>query len=54
MFAIHMATTATPLVDPATFADRNFVVGATVAIIMGMLQYVPMVLFPPMLQELRG
>lgn len=54
MFAIHTATTSTPLVDPATFADRNFVVGAAVAIIMGMLQYVPMVLFPPMLQELRG
>ncbi|MBM3619650.1 MAG: DHA2 family efflux MFS transporter permease subunit [Alphaproteobacteria bacterium] len=54
MFLIHMRTTSTPLVEPATFADRNFVVGATVAIIMGMLQYVPMVLFPPMLQELRG
>ncbi len=55
MFIIHMmTTTSAPLVEPATFADRNFVVGATVAVIMGMLQYVPMVLFPPMLQELRG
>jgi DHA2 family multidrug resistance protein len=54
MFIIHMATTSTPLVEPATFADRNFVVGATVAIVMGMLQYVPMLLFPPLLQDLRG
>ncbi|MBV9835820.1 MAG: DHA2 family efflux MFS transporter permease subunit [Alphaproteobacteria bacterium] len=54
MFLIHMATTSTPLVEPATFGDRNFIVGATVAIIMGMLQYVPMVLFPPLLQDLRG
>ena len=54
MFAIHTATSRAPLFDPATFRDRNFAVGTAVALIMGMLQYGPMVLFPPLLQELQG
>lgn len=54
MFAIHSLTTTHPLFDPAAFRDRNFAVGLVVAAVMGMLQYGPMVLFPPLLQELQG
>jgi MFS transporter, DHA2 family, multidrug resistance protein len=54
MFAIHVMTARAPLFDPAAFRDRNFSIGIFVALIMGMLQYVPMVLFPPLLQELQG
>ena len=54
MFAIHMATAREPLFEIATFRDRNFAVGIAVCLIMGMLQYTPMVLFPPLLQELQG
>jgi DHA2 family multidrug resistance protein len=54
MFAIHTATARAPLFDPASFRDRNFAVGTAIALIMGMLQYGPMVLFPPLLQELQG
>jgi DHA2 family multidrug resistance protein len=54
MFAIHTATARAPLFDPGTFRDRNFAVGTAIALIMGMLQYTPMVLFPPLLQELQG
>jgi len=54
MFAIHTLTARSPLFDPAAFRDRNFTIGIVVALIMGMLQYVPMVLFPPLLQELQG
>jgi DHA2 family multidrug resistance protein len=54
MFAIHMVTARTPLFETATFRDRNFAVGIVVVLIMGMLQYTPMVLFPPLLQELQG
>lgn len=54
MFAIHVLTARAPLFDPAAFRDRNFSIGIFVALIMGMLQYVPMVLFPPLLQELQG
>ncbi|MBM3647785.1 MAG: DHA2 family efflux MFS transporter permease subunit [Alphaproteobacteria bacterium] len=54
MFAIHVLTTRAPLFEPATFRNRNFAVGTTLALVMGMLQYAPMVLFPPLLQELQG
>jgi DHA2 family multidrug resistance protein len=54
MFAIHTLTTRSPLFELATFRNRNFSVGIAIALIMGMLQYTPMVLFPPLLQELQG
>jgi len=54
LFVAHMLTARAPLFEAATFADRNFALGATFALIMGMLQYTPMILFPPLLQELRG
>jgi DHA2 family multidrug resistance protein len=54
MFAIHTATTRAPLFETASFRDRNFAIGTAICLIMGMLQYTPMVLFPPLLQELQG
>ena len=54
MFAIHTLTAREPLFEIGTFRDRNFAIGIFVALIMGMLQYTPMVLFPPLLQELQG
>ena len=39
---------------PRFFVDRNFVIGLLVVFVMGMLSYTPIVLFPPLLQELRG
>jgi DHA2 family multidrug resistance protein len=54
MFAMHMMTARAPLFDIATFRNRNFAVGTAIALILGMLQYTPMVLFPPLLQELLG
>ncbi|QQS10692.1 MAG: DHA2 family efflux MFS transporter permease subunit [Rhodospirillales bacterium] len=54
MFVIHMNTARDPLFEAGVFADRNFAVGTAVALVMGMLQYTTMVLFPPLLQELRG
>jgi len=54
MFAIHTLTARAPLFEPAVFRDRNFAIGIVIALIMGMLQYTPMVLFPPLLQELQG
>ncbi|MEQ9641522.1 MAG: DHA2 family efflux MFS transporter permease subunit [Alphaproteobacteria bacterium] len=54
LFVTHSLTSKSPLFSPALFTDRNFVLGIGFATIMGMLQYTPMVLFPPMLQDLRG
>jgi len=54
LFVTHTLTSSHPLFSPALFADRNFCLGIFFALIMGMLQYTPMVLFPPLLQDLRG
>jgi DHA2 family multidrug resistance protein len=54
LFVVHASTSREPLFDAATFRDRNFVLGVGYALIMGMLQYTPMVLFPALLQDLRG
>jgi len=54
LFVTHTLTSSSPLFSPALFLDRNFCLGIGFALIMGMLQYTPMVLFPPLLQELRG
>lgn len=53
-FVVHAMFARSPLFDMATFRDRNFVLGIGFALVMGMLQYTPMVLFPPLLQDLRG
>jgi MFS transporter, DHA2 family, multidrug resistance protein len=54
LFVTHTLTASSPLFSPALFLDRNFSLGIGFALIMGMLQYTPMVLFPPLLQDLRG
>jgi DHA2 family multidrug resistance protein len=54
LFVVHMITATNPLFSPAAFANRNFSIGISIALIMGMLQFTPLVLFPPLLQELRG
>lgn len=42
-----------PLFDGALFRNRNFMLGITFALVMGMMQFTPLVLFPSLLQDLR-
>ena len=53
-FFVHTFTTERPFLRPVIFEDRNYSVGMVIIFIFGMLNFVPMVLFPPLLQELRG
>jgi DHA2 family multidrug resistance protein len=53
-FVIHSRLSPTPLFEGAVFKDRNFVLGIFFALVMGMMQFTPMALFPPLLQDLRG
>ena len=53
-FFVHTFTTKRPFLRPEIFQDRNYTVGMIIIFIFGMLNFVPMVLFPPLLQELRG
>jgi len=53
-FLVHTFTTDRPFIRPVIFQDRNYTVGMIIIFVFGMLNFVPMVLFPPLLQELRG
>jgi DHA2 family multidrug resistance protein len=54
VFLVHTFTGENPFLNPRLFLDRNFTLGCLTAFAMGWLSYTPLVLFPPLLQELRG
>ena len=54
LFLVHSGTAAMPYLNPRLLLDRNFALGLIFAHVFGMLAFVPMVLLPPLLQELRG
>ncbi|NBT40467.1 MAG: DHA2 family efflux MFS transporter permease subunit [Alphaproteobacteria bacterium] len=54
IFIVHSLTTSKPFVDLRIFADRNYALGLFLVFVFGMLNFAPMVLFPPLMQELRG
>ena len=54
VFVVHSVTTAKPFLTPALLLDRNYALGLMIVLIYGMLNFTPMVLFPPMLQGLMG
>jgi len=54
IFVVHSLTARQPFLDLRILLDRNFAIGVLFAFAFGMLMFTPMVLFPPLLQELRG
>jgi DHA2 family multidrug resistance protein len=54
MFVVHVLTTKNPYLNPWLLKDRNYALGVVLVFLYGMLNYTPIVLYPPMLQELRG
>jgi DHA2 family multidrug resistance protein len=53
-FVVHTFTAKKPFISPKLFLDRNFTVGVSLVFIYGMLNFTPIVLLPPMLQNLKG
>ncbi|HZR03676.1 MAG TPA: DHA2 family efflux MFS transporter permease subunit [Burkholderiales bacterium] len=53
VFVVHTARSKLPFLDPHLFRDWNFSVGLAIALIMGAMSYTLIVLFPPLLQDLR-
>ncbi len=53
IFLVHVLTTRTPYLNPKLFLDRNYTMGAILVFIYGTMNFTPMVLYPPMLQDLR-
>ena len=57
--AIYMFVTNTffakqPYINPRIFLNRNYVIGIFLVFIYGSLNFTPLVLLPPMLQNLKG
>jgi DHA2 family multidrug resistance protein len=54
IFLVHIFTYAKPFITPGMFLDRNFSVGLLLVFVYGMLNFTPIVLFPSLLQNLKG
>jgi DHA2 family multidrug resistance protein len=54
IFLAHTLWSRTPFVNPRLFANRNFSIGFVMMLAIGALSFTTLVLFPPMLQDLRG
>jgi DHA2 family multidrug resistance protein len=53
IFIAHTAWSRVPFLDPRLFRDWNFCVGLVVVFAMGAMSYTLIVLYPPLLQDLR-
>lgn len=54
VFLVHTFTHDTPFISPHLFLDLNFSIGLVVVFVYGMLNFTPIVLLPPLLQNLKG
>jgi DHA2 family multidrug resistance protein len=54
IFLAHSLTAWNPYLNPRLLLDRNYVIGISLIIIFGMLNFSPMVLLPPMMQNQLG
>ncbi len=54
IFIAHSVTAKSPFLSPRLLLDRNYVIGLGLIVIFGMLNFTPMVLIPPLLQNQLG
>jgi DHA2 family multidrug resistance protein len=54
MFIVHSLTTERPFVRLSLFTDRNYALGMVLVFLFGMLNFAPVVLLPPLLQNHAG
>jgi len=54
VFLVHSATASRPYLSPRLLTDRNYVIGLGLIAIFGMLNFTPMVLLPPLMQNQLG
>jgi DHA2 family multidrug resistance protein len=54
VFVVHCLTTKSPFLNLRLLTDRNYAVGLVLVTIYGMLNFTPMVLLPPLLQQYAG
>jgi DHA2 family multidrug resistance protein len=54
VFVFHCLTTREPFLNLRILTDRNYAIGLVLVTIYGMLNFTPMVLLPPLLQQHMG
>jgi DHA2 family multidrug resistance protein len=54
VFVVHSLSTKTPFLNLSLLKDRNYAIGLALVTIYGMLNFTPMVLLPPLLQQHVG
>jgi DHA2 family multidrug resistance protein len=54
VFLVHSLGTREPFVNLKLLSDRNYAIGLVLVTIYGMLNFTPMVLLPPLLQQQAG
>jgi DHA2 family multidrug resistance protein len=54
IFVLHSLTTREPFLNLKLLTDRNYAIGLVLVTIYGMLNFTPMVLLPPLLQQHVG
>jgi DHA2 family multidrug resistance protein len=54
VFIFHCLTTTSPFLNLKILSDRNYAIGLVLVTIYGMLNFTPMVLLPPLLQQHAG
>jgi DHA2 family multidrug resistance protein len=54
VFIFHCLTTTSPFLNLSLLKDRNYAIGLVLVTIYGMLNFTPMVLLPPLLQQHVG
>lgn len=54
MFVINSLTSPTPFLDPAIFADKNYLSGIVLRVLFGLMLFGSLVLVPPFLQSQGG
>jgi MFS transporter, DHA2 family, multidrug resistance protein len=54
VFLVHSLNVSNPFVNLRLLSDRNYAIGLALVTIYGMLNFTPMVLLPPLLQQQAG
>jgi DHA2 family multidrug resistance protein len=54
LFVAHSLTSRSPFLSPRLVLDKNYIIGLCLIVIFGMLNFTPMVLLPPLLQNQLG
>ena len=54
LFLVRTFTYHNPYITPSLFRDRRFVLGLVLILLFGMINMVPMILFPTLLANLKG